>query len=117
MPTVNSSALSRFTDAARRKVAYGIWAVAEVVYPYRDVESGGEEEQSWEITAYLEADAKTADEVFQRMSDATCGVPHHQLDPCPGPSVVMGMHSVQFAEDGANEEEEVSGSSQQRVED
>jgi hypothetical protein len=75
----------------RRKIAYGIWAVASWFYPYADEDHGSGSERGWDISLYIEATEEQANEVFGRLSDAVCGVPHHHLDPCPGPMHVMGM--------------------------
>ena len=84
--------MSQVFDRLRRKIAYAIWAVASLAYPYAQFEYDDEDERQWEITATLWATEQGAQDAFERMSDATCGVAHHHLDPCPGPQVVMGMH-------------------------
>lgn len=79
----------------RRKVARSIWALADRIYPYPPETQESDVTRGWEITAYFEADEKTANEVFDRMSDATCGVPHHPLEPCPGPPAVLSMRPAE----------------------
>jgi hypothetical protein len=86
----------------RRQIAYGIWAIASWFYPYADQEYDSESERGWDISLYIEATEEEANEVFSRVSDAVCGVPHHHLDTCPGPMHVMGMRPC-LTEQGAAE--------------
>jgi len=82
----------RVAEELRRKIAYAIWAVASWVYPYVSFDHDSETERAWEISGTIWATEEVAKEVFDRVSDATCGVEHHALDPCPAPQGVFGMH-------------------------
>ena len=77
----------------RRVLARRIYAVAGWISPPTRAKDD-EDSIEWEISFSIWATEKVADEVFDRCSDALCGVDHHPLDPCPGPMFVGGLHPV-----------------------
>lgn len=78
----------------RRRVAWWLYAMADRVNP-PGREKDDTDATGWDISFTIWATEKVADEVFDRVSDAICGVDHHPLDDCPGPMFVGGFHPSQ----------------------